>query len=131
MKRLLYIVGSLVLIMSFLLAGEQDVEKIKTNYKSALESNNPGVRFSGLFNLVYMKSQYPEISLEMYNRQLQKIIKEDNEAIIRVDANLAYLYLNSEDLAYVVKVQDKENPKEFFNTLYRTLNVQNVTMNRM
>ena len=70
--------------------------------------------------IVLLKNQAGE--LYAYNGLIhdvtaQKEAEYDSYSYIRANANLAYIYINSSELASKVKVVDQENPAVFFNTL--------------
>lgn len=94
-------------------------ENIVKNYAYSLKSENAGVRHSAIFQLVRMKSDNKKIDLNEVNRTLLKVAQNDDFALIRFHARLAYTYLNDAELAKQVKVEDFENPMGFFIELHR------------
>ena len=80
------------------------------------------MRNGSLFVLAKIKSDFPETDLTNLNKILLELSAKDSEAYIRANANLTYIYLNSEELCRMVKVDDSENPALFFSKVYLELN---------
>ncbi len=101
---------------------ESRIEKAKVNLNYSLQNENEGVRNGSLLVLAQIKSDYPNTDLTELNKTLKKLTANDSRPYIRANANLTYIYLNSEELPHTVKVDDIENPAVFFNKLYQELN---------
>lgn len=101
---------------------ESRIERAKVNLTQALKSDNEGVRNGSLLVLAKIKSEFPETDMKDFNKMLKRLTMEDSKEYIRANANLTYIYINSEELANTVKVDNAENPAVFFNKLYQELN---------
>jgi HEAT repeat protein len=87
------------------------------NYKLALKSNNPGVRSSALYMLALIKSRFPETNVSEVKAELGKISRKDEDALVRVHANLILSYLNSDSLLSKIKIENPEKPLAFYSQL--------------
>ncbi len=133
MKRM---IGILVLTFAlsplFANANPVDSGKLELATKgllASLKSENPGVRNSALHVLAKIRSEYPQADLSVFNRMLTQMSKNDAQSMIRANANLAYIYINSTELPSKVRTQDQEDPSVFFNDLYSELNKDFIAMN--
>jgi hypothetical protein len=105
------------------------LELAKNALVASLKSDNDGVRNSAIHIIAQIKAQYPTADLSIFNKKLTNMAKDDSRSYIRANANLTYIYINSADLPYKVKVEDKENPAVFFNSLYSELNQDFIALN--
>ncbi len=121
MKRMIQATAMVVLFATLAMANTNGTanDKIAKNYAYSLKSENAGVRHSAIFQLVRMKSENAQLNANEINRNLLKVAKSDDFALIRFHARLAYTYLNDTKLANQVKVENFENPMGFFIELHR------------
>lgn len=88
------------------------------NYMSYLKSENHGLRNNAIYQIVQIKSRFPEADLSMFNKKLAKMALNDKEVMIRSHAFLALAYLNDDKLVEKVKLQfNNEEPEAFYERL--------------
>ncbi len=127
MKKMIYVLTiALLTTVSFAADRSTAVEKeridlAKKALLEVLKSDNAGARNSALHVIAKIKSDYPDVDLTVFNDMLLRLSRNDANSLIRVNANLAYAYLNNPGLAARVKVEDPEDPAVFFNALYAEL----------
>lgn len=134
MKKMLILFAAVIFAAGTLSASEVGIDKnrmelAKRNLMQVLKSGNTGARNSALHVIAKIKSEYPNADLSEFNAVLKQLEKNDARSIIRVNANLAYVYINSPELAERIKVEDPENPAAFFSALYAELNENVIAMN--
>jgi len=83
----------------------------------ALKSDNPGIRNSALHQITVLKAKYPNFDLTKVEKQVKKLSQKDSELLIRVNANITYLYLTNRNLTDKINT-DTIDPKIFFKELY-------------
>ncbi|MDZ7314721.1 MAG: hypothetical protein ONB24_01220 [candidate division KSB1 bacterium] len=135
MKRMIYVL-TIALLTTVAFAADQPtnvekarIELAKRALLDVLKSENAGARNSALHVIAKIKSDYPDVDLTVFNDMLLKLSRNDERSLIRVNANLAYAYINNPELAARVKVEDPEDPAAFFNALYNELNKAVVAFN--
>jgi hypothetical protein len=105
---------------SFAAAPQLDKSKLDKAiqaYTMALNSDNPGLRNSALYQLAVLKNKYPEANFISIERVIDRMAKQDKSLSVRLNANLISQYLTDEELA------TKVNPviidsNAFFSELY-------------
>lgn len=100
---------------------EKTLQMAEKAYSKSLNSDNAGIRASALYNIAKMKSRFPNYDFEKLEKSVVELAKKDSDSLIRANANLTYIYMNSPELAKNVKISDTENPLMFFNEVYNTL----------
>lgn len=135
MKRMIYVLTiALLTTTSFAADRATSAEKARIDLAKkalmeVLKSDNAGARNSALHVIAKIKSEYPDVDLTVFNDMLLRLSRNDERSLIRVNANLAYAYINNPELAARVKVEDPEDPAAFFNALYNELNKAIVAFN--
>lgn len=109
---------------------KENLELAKKGLMFSLKSENAGVRNSALHILAKVRADHPNANLSGFNRVLTDMSKKDDMKAIRANANLAYIYINSNELPARVRVEDREDPSIFFNDLYTELSENFVALNR-
>ena len=123
MKKLISTVIALTLIAAFSvdakpLTEEAHMNKYLDNLETSIKMDNNGVQFWSLFLLARVKSESPERDLSRFNKQLNRLIDREESELVRVNAKMTYLYINSDELAEKVQITDIENPLPFYTNLY-------------
>lgn len=125
MKNIL--ITFLVLVFTFSLAFSQEkpdkmkIDQIVRGFKSALNAENAGVRYSACHVIAKFKSDHPERDLDELKDVLFLKSTSDNNDLVRIHAKFTYLYLVSKDLARKIKVTNPEDPMVFYSALHREL----------
>ncbi|RPI02689.1 MAG: hypothetical protein EHM72_03550 [Calditrichaeota bacterium] len=127
MRKVMMLFFMLLLAVNNLPAGDaaidgKKLDLAKKGLMQTLKSDNFGARYSALHVLLKLKSDYPELNLSEFNPILVSMVKNDRASVIRVNANMAYIYINSDELSQRVKVSEREDAVAFFNSLYGELN---------
>ena len=123
MKRILtYSFVALLFFSATMIANESESKKNMTTYLNSLErslsEDNNGVQFWAMFHIAKLKSENPELNLDRFEWPLNRILERENSELIKVNAKMTLLYINSNELANQVKVVDIENPLLFYTQLY-------------
>lgn len=122
MRKMLSIVLLSGLISTSVAATPIDrLENAVNGYMQALKSDNPGLRSSALHNLARLKSDYPELKLDIVDDTLLNISEKDQLMLLRVHAKLTFLYLNDAKLAKMIKVKETQDPQQFFIDLHEQI----------
>ncbi len=87
-------------------------------WKSCLTSENRGVRHSTLLILVRFKSQFPQLNMSTFNDVLEKMSKSDPEKHLRIDAQIALIYLNDPVIATSIPIVDETAPANAFTQIH-------------
>ncbi|MDZ7372260.1 MAG: hypothetical protein ONB12_13945, partial [candidate division KSB1 bacterium] len=110
MKRMIYVLTiALLTTTSFAADRTTSAEKARIDLAKkalmeVLKSDNAGARNSALHVIAKIKSEYPDVDLTVFNDMLLRLSRNDERSLIRVNANLAYAYINNPELAARVKV---------------------------
>lgn len=96
-------------------------EKAEKALLMSLKSENRGVRNSTLHVLAKIKSDDPELDMSVFNSSLLRMVRRDNDPMIRANANIIYTYINNNELAQNLSVSNPEDPAAFFASLYSEL----------
>jgi hypothetical protein len=130
MKRILAVAMAVVIATGMARAQEKTnmptrakLAKLVQAYKMALNSENVGVRSSALFQLAKIKSRYPSCDLSELMSPVERLSKKDAEPILRVQANLTFVYLGDETLAQKIKTGEPDDPIVFYNTVQTELSM--------
>ncbi|HPG41843.1 MAG TPA: hypothetical protein PLP19_21500 [bacterium] len=90
---------------------------------AALASDVPGVRHSTLHVLVRLKSDFPKLDMSVFNNALKKMSDKDKQLHLQVDAKIAFIYLNSSELAATIKIQEDMAPGDVFTIIHSEMDV--------
>ncbi|MBN1998657.1 hypothetical protein JW935_13945 [candidate division KSB1 bacterium] len=129
MKRVYITIGIIFIIATMTFAAipvQQKIDKALDNYIVALKSDNAGLRSSAAYQIVKMKSRYPQADYSKVEAVLNRIAHRDQSDLLRVQAELTLIYVRNTELAYRVKAQDPSNPWPFYNRLNNELFAANV-----
>ncbi len=96
-------------------------EKAEKALLMSLKSENRGVRNSTLHVLAKIKADSPVKDMSAFNSSLLRMVRRDNDPMIRANANIIYTYINNNELAKSINVSNPEDPAAFFASLYNEL----------
>ena len=99
----------------------EKVRKAEEAWHEAVQNKNDGVRFSSLYILAKLKSDYPELKLKNCSKPLLEVAENDKNDLVRIHAKLTYIYLNDNELVSKVKAVNVDDPMPFYTALHREL----------
>ena len=104
------------------------VEFAKQKYLEALKSENYGVRNRTIFNILILKSRYPDQNYNVFIKQFNKMSQKDPCCMNRVHGNLAVQFLKNDQLVKSVDPVEYVDPVVFFNELYNIISEEPFAM---
>ncbi|MGK9477127.1 hypothetical protein [Melioribacter sp. OK-6-Me] len=99
------------------------IEKVNERFLYNLNVEHSGIVESSIFNIMEVKSKFPNEDYSRLVRKLYELALEGNTPSIRYKAQLASLYFNFYDMFADIKITEveKENPDLFFHEISNKL----------
>ncbi|MBN2090824.1 hypothetical protein JW964_14520 [candidate division KSB1 bacterium] len=87
-------------------------------YIQNLKSENPGVRNSAIFQIMKIKSRYPEQEIRPFISILKRITEKDYVILNRTHAYFAIICLNNPSILEYINPFEFEDPQLFFRNVH-------------
>lgn len=99
------------------------IEKVNERFLYNLNIEHSGIVESSIFNIMEVKSKFPNEDYSRLVRKLYELALEGTNPSIRYKAQLASLYFNFYDMFADIKITEaeKENPDLFFHEISNKL----------
>jgi len=105
------------------------MEKSTASWMQSLSSEMESVRHSTLSVIVRLKSDFPNLDTSVFNSAVRKIMNNDPELHLQIDAKIAYLYLNNSELASKVTFSSQPDPGDVFTQIHQSMHSEFVEEN--
>jgi hypothetical protein len=122
MKRIIFAIAILALASGNAFSADkmtlkQKIEMAINGYEKAIQSDNPGLNQSGVFQIAHLYSKYPDADLGKAKSILKKAVRKNDNEWVRLHARMTLEYIANSELQSV-KVTDPEDPMVFYSSLY-------------
>ncbi len=87
-------------------------------YLQNLKSDNPGVRNSAIFQIMKIKSRYPEQEIRPFISILKRITEKDYVILNRTHAYFAIICLKNPSILEYINPFEFEDPQLFFRNIH-------------